>query len=202
MPFHSYFVAISYPQRKIPAISNGSLIIFNHPGPGDGICVFRILKHQGNLKIVIDATASLWRKRSFKTKIFFELMAGAVPLYESGRSLARVLQLNSDLLDRGYNLLFAPQGTMQRSEKEDPFKPGVGYLIKELDCPVTIVKINGYREFWPAPKEDIADAKLKDLLPRKRGTATVLVSPSIKLDWSSMNPVQITKLLEEEYHKL
>lgn len=201
-PVHSYIVKLHLPQRKVPYIPAGSLVIFNHPGPGDGICALRVMDKQGNLKFMVDATASLWKKRTLKIKIFLELLAGGIPLYESGQPMLQVFQLNSDLMDRGYNLLFAPQGTMQRTDRENPFKPGVGYLVKELDCPVSIVKIKGYREFWPAPSEDIAQANLKNLLPKKRGTATVKVSPSIRRDWSDMTPVQISNLLEEKYHEL
>jgi len=98
--------------------------------------------------------------------------------------------------------MFAPQGTMQRSDKEDPFKMGIGYLIKELNRPVTIVRIKDYRGIWPAPKEDIAQAKYKDLWPKRRGEAIVAVSKSINKDWSNMSMIQITNYLEEKYREM
>jgi len=199
-PLHSYIVRIHYRQNRIAAIPDGSLIIFNHPGPGDGITIVRSLTHNVH-KFMVNMTASLWKKRTFKTKLL-EGIASGIPLYESGQPLVRVLRLNRDQMDRGYNLLFAPAGTMQRNEREDPFKPGLGFLVKELDCPVTIVRIRGYRDFWPPPKEEIAQAKLTDLLPKKRGTATLTISPSIKRDWSKLTPIQISNFLEEKYHEL
>jgi long-chain acyl-CoA synthetase len=199
-PIHSYVVKLKI-RKRIPLIPKGSIIIFNHPGVMDGVCVLRILAKQRNLKVVTDATASVWENKSILGPIA-EVLVGGLPLYETGQKLFEVLKLNSDLLDQGYNLMFAPQGTMQRSDKEDPFKMGIGYLIKELNRPVTIVRIKDYRGIWPAPKEDIAQAKYKDLWPKRRGEAIVAVSKSINKDWSNMSMIQITNYLEEKYREM
>jgi len=58
---------------------------------------------------MVDATASLWQPRKLMTKLL-ELLVGGLPLYESGSGLLSVLDDNSDQMDRGYNLLFAPRG--------------------------------------------------------------------------------------------
>lgn len=200
-PLHSFVVKLKT-QKIIPQIPKGSIIIFNHPGVMDGVCVLRILAKQGNLKVVTDATASVWENKGI-LGLIAEVLVGGVPLYETGQKMFEVLKLNSDLLDRGYNLLFAPQGTMQRSEKEAPFKMGIGYLLKELNRPVTIVRIKGYREIWPAPKEDIANAKLKDYLrPKKRGEVEVIITKSFNKDWSKMSVIQITNYIEEKYREI
>lgn len=200
IPFHSFIIRIKSP-KNIPLIPPGSVVIFNHPGVMDGVCVLRILAKQGNLKVVTDATASVWENKSILGPIG-EIIVGGLPLYETGQKMFEVLKLNSDLLDQGYILMFAPQGTMQRREKEDPFKMGIGYLLKELNRPVTIIRIKGYREIWPAPKEDIAQAKFKYLIPRKRGAVKVAVSKSIIKDWSKMSIIQITNYLEEKYREM
>ncbi len=200
LPFHSYIIKMKF-TRSIPYIPSSSIIIFNHPGIMDGVCVLRILQKQRNLKVVTNATSSVWEKKSILAPIG-ELLIGGLPLYETGQKLYQVLQTDSDLLDKGYNLLFAPAGTMQRGEMENPFLPGIGYLVKELDRSVTIVKILGYREIWPAPKEDIANAKFRDLIPHKRGTVEVRVSKPISENWEKMSIMQIANLLEERYKAL
>lgn len=201
LPFHASLVKIKYPQKKVPRILPGSIIIFNHPGILDAVCILRTMAPYKNLKLVTNAASAFWENRSSLRRPT-ELFVGGVPLYESGQKLTKVLQLDSDLLDRGYNLLFAPQGELQRTDEEVGFKPGLGYVVQMLDRPVTIVRIKGYREVWPAPQANTDKAKLTDMLPKKRGTVEVVVSRSIKEDWQDLSPIQITNFLEEEYRKL
>ena len=145
---------------------------------------------------VLNATASVWQVNSKFARVL-ELLFAAVPLYESGYKFIKVMQLNADLRDKKFNILFAPQGKNQRSEREDSFLPGIGYMIKELDCPVQIIKIKGYREIWPAPEKNVLDSSWKDLLPKKQGTAQVIISNLIRQKWSAMSAPQITALLQK-----
>ena len=201
LPFHASLIKIKYPQRKVPKIVAGSIIVFNHPGIMDAVCALRTIAPYGSMKFVTNAAAAFWENKSGLRKPI-EMFVGGVPLYDSGQKLAKVLQLDSDLLDRGYNLLFAPQGELQRTNEEVGFKPGLGYIVQMLDRPVSIVKIKGYREIWPAPEANTDKARLTDMLPKKRGAVEVVVSKSIKEDWQELSPIQITNFLEEEYRKL
>jgi len=114
----------------------------------------------------------------------------------------KVLQTDSDLMERGYNLLFAPQGGLQTSREEKPFKLGIGYIIQQLDCPVHIIKIEGYFDIWPVPAKGFENCGFIDFLPRKRGAVSVKVSAEIKHEWQNMTPIQVTNLLEEKYRDL
>ena len=200
-PLHSTIIKIKYDQSPIPHIKPGSVIIFNHPGILDAVCVVRTLLRQGSNLVVTNAGANFWNGKSPLAKPL-ELFVGGIPLYDSGHKLMRVLQTDSDLLDRGYNLLFAPQGALQTSPEEKPFKLGIGYIIQQLDCPVHILKIEGYFDVWPVPPKGLEKSSILDLLPRKTGTVTVKVSPEIKHEWQNMTPIQVTNLLEEKYEEL
>ncbi len=201
IPFHSLIIKIQYPQKHLPQILPGSVIIFNHPGIMDGVCVVRTLFKQNLYNFVTNSAANFWtNKTSFARPL--ELFVGGIPLYESGHKLMRVLQVDSDLLDRGYSLLFAPQGGLQTSDEEEPFRLGIGYIIQQLDRPVYVVKIEGYRKVWPVPEKGFENCTLIDFLPPRTGTVQVKVSPMIKGDWQSMTPVQVTNLLEEKYRNL
>lgn len=201
VPIHSLIIKIYYPQSKIPQIKPGSIVIFNHPGIMDGVCVVRALLKQNLPYFVTNAAANFWtNKTAFAHPM--ETLVGGIPLYESGHKLMKVLQLDSDLLDQGYSLLFAPQGGLQTSDQDEPFKPGIGYVVQQLDRPVYIIKIEGYRKIWPVPKKGFENCTMIDFLPHRTGTVKVKISAAIKSDWLSMTPIQITNLLEEKYHQL
>ncbi len=105
-------------------------------------------------------------------------------------------------MDRGYSLLFAPQGGLQTSEEEDPFKPGIGYIIQQINRPVHFIKIEGYFKIWPVPAKGFENCTITDFLPRKTGTVNVKVSEGLIKDWETMTPIQIANLLEEKFRAL
>lgn len=198
---HSLIIKIQYPQKRLPTIQPGSVIIFNHPGIMDGVCVARALFKQNLTNFVTNSDANFWtNKTQFARPL--ELFVGGIPLYESGHKLMKVLQVDSDLLDRGYSLLFAPQGGLQTSDEDEPFKLGIGYIVQQLNRPVHIIKIEGYRQIWPVPSKGFENCTLLDFFPPRTGTVKVKISPMVKYDWNSMTPIQITNLLEEKYRNL
>jgi long-chain acyl-CoA synthetase len=62
-----------------------------------------------------------------------------------------------ELMDRGYNLMIFPEGERTKHGAMNPFKPGTGLLIKELETTVIPMRIHGlwrlkqaHRHFaWP-----------------------------------------------------
>ncbi len=201
IPLHAAVIHMRFPQNTVPTITPGSIIIFNHPGILDGVCAIRVLMSVNQPKMVLNSAYTFWEHSSPFAKPL-ELFAGGIPLYESGQKLLKVLQTDADLIDAGYNLLFAPQGKLQMSETEDPFKPGIGYIIQQINTPVHIIKIKGYRDIWPVPAKGFENCSLTDFIPPQRGTVEILVSSAIKKDWGSLSPIQISNLLEEKYHAL
>jgi long-chain acyl-CoA synthetase len=200
-PLHSLVISIHYPQKRVPHITPGSILIFNHPGILDGVCVIRALLDQKQYAVVTNSGANFWSEHTPFAKPL-ELFVGGIPLYESGQAFLKVLQTDSDLLAKGYMLLFAPQGGLQTTPEEKPFKPGIGYIIQQLDCPVHILKIEGYYDIWPVPNKGFSHCSFMDFFPHKKGTVDVKVSPAIMSDWQSMTPIQITNLLEEKFRDL
>jgi long-chain acyl-CoA synthetase len=47
------------------------------------------------------------------------------------------------MMDRGYSLMIFPEGERTKHGAMNPFKPGTGLLIKELDAPVVPMRIDG-----------------------------------------------------------
>src|SRR3989344_1292211 len=200
-PLHKLIIKIKYsPQKEAQKIKTGSVIITNHPGTADILCTHRILSDMGINKTVTLATASAWEKKS-KFRYFFELSIGALPTYETGQKFIDVLKVCSDLLDRGYVLIIAPQGRAQRRGIEDPFLPGIGFILKELKKPFYIVKIKGYREIWPAPKKNFLEAKISDYItPKKGGTVEVITSKEFFYEtFEGLNNAETVKNIERTY---
>lgn len=199
-PLHTFFVTLKY-ESNIPKIKPGSIILFNHPGFLDGLCVTRTLFHCGLLSMITNSDAKFWGKETFLSRVL-ETTVGGIPLFESGHGLMETLKTDADLLDKGYSLLFAPQGTLQTSDADLPFKLGIGYIVQMLNRPVYIIKIKNYRDIWPVPEGGFWASTFTNFFPKKRGTALIHCSPEYSRDWSTIPPIQITNLLEEKYRQL
>src|SRR5438128_11202159 len=48
-----------------------------------------------------------------------------------------------EMMDRGYNLMIFPEGRRTRHGAMNPFMPGTGLLIQQLDAPVVPMRIDG-----------------------------------------------------------
>jgi long-chain acyl-CoA synthetase len=201
MPLYSQVIKVEYPQAQIPVIPPGTVIIFNHPGIADSGVIIKTLLNQNTFTYFANARPDSWHPKTLETWCN-EIVAATIPLYLSGHRLQKTLQIDSDYLSQGYNLLFAPQGTQQRQDEEDPFRSGIGYMLRELDVPVVIIKIKGYRELWPAQPEYERYPSLRARLPKRRGPVQLYISEPIHPDWRAFSPSEIAQQLEEKYKKL
>jgi len=57
-----------------------------------------------------------------------------------------------EAIDRGYNLLIFPEGQRTKHGGINPFMPGTGLLISQLDAPVLPIRIDGLWELKQAHK--------------------------------------------------
>ena len=55
-----------------------------------------------------------------------------------------------EIFDHGYNLLIFPEGQRTKHGGINPFMPGTGLLISELDAPVVPIRIDGLWELKQA----------------------------------------------------
>ena len=55
-----------------------------------------------------------------------------------------------EMFDRGYNLLVFPEGQRTKHGAINPFRPGTGLLISQLDAPVVPIRIDGLWELKTA----------------------------------------------------
>ncbi|MBP6993676.1 AMP-binding protein [Candidatus Woesebacteria bacterium] len=196
-PVHSYFAKLQITNKEnLKHLAPGSLIVMNHQGVVDIACVWRLLGHRA-IKSISIARDTLWENKWFGYAM--EVVAGAVPLDQSGGAMIPFLAKTWDLLSGGRYLIMAPQGRIQRSVMQDKFKVGVGFIAQELQCPVVPIKLVGYDAVWPAPQIMFKD--FRSMMPKKRATVEVIVGTPI--DYSSLQtPVEIANLIEEKLLKL
>jgi 1-acyl-sn-glycerol-3-phosphate acyltransferase len=112
------------------------------------------------------------------------------------------LDATGELADKGFSILFYPEGEMQRERKQNPFLPGLGYLAKELRLPVVMVKLDArqYQEIWPPPPPGKEATDLASVTPIAQGSVEVRIADAV-ID-SSLNSDQLTHSIEEQFNQL
>ncbi|HNQ31000.1 MAG TPA: AMP-binding protein [Candidatus Woesebacteria bacterium] len=196
-PLHVLFVKLKvrWPQ-SLQRIPEGTLIVVNHVGVLDVACVWRLLGPQA-VKSISLARSTFWDNRVMGKVI--ELLSGGLPLDQTGTTMIPFLARAWDLLAGGRYLIMFPQGRLQRAKTQDRFKMGVGFVAKELGCPVVPIKLVGYEDVWPAPQVLFQD--IATMLPKKRGTVVALVGEPVQYD-STESATQITRKIEEAFDTL
>ncbi len=196
-PIHSVFARLKLEYEDGYAIRPGSILVFNHAGLFDVLCIFRMLRKK-SIKIISLADSDFWKNKYFSRLL--EAFGGAVPLDQSGRNLIPLLQSVSDVMPSRY-LLLAPQGRLQRSPVQDRFKAGVGFFAVELEAPIVPIKLVGYENIWPAPGKSVNEMSLKDIFPKRIGEVKVKIGKPIVPNKTS-DYTEIANLLEEKFEKL
>ncbi|MEK6984655.1 MAG: AMP-binding protein [Nanoarchaeota archaeon] len=104
------------------------------------------------------------------------------------------LELTGEMLDRGFSIILFPEGERTVDGKIHEFKPGIGYIIANLDADVIPVKIDG----------------LFDVLPRgkfvpKFGKTSVIFGAPVKFNKKQLEKMtydDISKIIEQKVKSL
>lgn len=91
-----------------------------------------------------------WTGAVFRNPIqgMFARIAHIMPIARAQGVLSS-LAAGAVILKRGYTLVWFPEGTRSRSGELQPFKSGIGLLLKEYQVPVVPVYLSGVHEAWP-----------------------------------------------------
>jgi long-chain acyl-CoA synthetase len=95
-----------------------------------------------------------------------------------------------EMMDRGYSLLVFPEGRHTKDGAMNPFMPGTGLLISELDAPVVPMRIDG---LWALKQAGRHHAH--------PGEITVIVGAPVRYSKRD-TPERIARDLEERVHAL
>jgi len=160
-PLHDLFVPIKVSGKEnLDQLKKPAIFYFNHIGIMDGICVLRVLPKEIREKLVIAVSAELWREWR---RFFVQTLGGGFP-FDKQEKIKASLELTGEFLDKGFSLLIAPEGELEKDGKTLQFKPGAGFLAVEMQVPVVPIKIDPkYLEIFPP-----MGGKFIENIPKKR----------------------------------
>jgi len=119
------------------------LVVANHQSYLDPPIVGLVV-HNRPLRYV--AREGLFRSRALGPLI---RSLNAAPVAEGGRADVRAMRAVLEALEAGGAVLLFPEGTRSPDGSVQPFRKGVGLLLKRARCPVLPVGIAGAFEAWP-----------------------------------------------------
>lgn len=203
-PLHARVVKVSVDDKEniLKSLKGPALLVFNHPGLFDLFCTMRIIPGNVLKKSAVAATEDRWEDGNTAIRTLIDFTICGYPIGRKGPWMVAGLEATGELVDRGYSILFAPEGEMQREGKLQPFLPGLGYLAKELDIPAYMFKLDTkeWQEIWPPPAPGEAATDSRYYFPRKRGCVTLKVSRA-EVD-ASLSSDNLTRSLERQFEDL
>lgn len=147
--------------------------------------------HQSHLDVpvVLRALPPRWRRRvrpammaeHFRTAsgwvsplraleyVLVLLVFGAYPLPQRPGRIRNALAYTGDLVSSGACPMVFPEGERAREDRLLPFRPGIGFMARQLPAPVVPIRIHGLHAIFPVGAR----------WPR-RGTARVVFGPKLE----------------------
>ncbi len=102
------------------------------------------------------------------------------------------LEFTGELLDRGYSIGIAPEGTRTLDGEIHKFRPGIGYLAVTMNVPVIPGRIRGM--FYVLPRGRI--------IPRFGKSSVTFGKPIMPETFKGMSYIEATKLIEKKVKEL
>ncbi|MBT3721276.1 AMP-binding protein [archaeon] len=191
-----YFSSIKVIGKKyLNEINEPVVIIFNHTSHLDAQVIGKHLPAKIRSKSANGAAADYFFKDSKKIKDwlktrFFRYFLGAFPVARVGKetksTLKQTFEYIGEAVDHRWNISLSPEGTRTRSGKMNPFKSGIGIIVKETGYPVLPIKLKGLYDIMPPGAS----------WPVKKGPAEIEFGKLIRFK-SLDTPVEITQKLEK-----
>jgi long-chain acyl-CoA synthetase len=136
-----------------------AIFIFNHSDDFDGPVVYQALPRRIRTRLAVATGDDVLRDH--------KVLALIVRVFFAGFSFARSepympsLEYVGEMIDRGWNVLIAPEGHISTNGLLQPFKSGIGLLAVSLGVPVIPVKTVGLagtlplHAKWPKKRSDV-----------------------------------------------
>lgn len=187
----------------LQSIKQPSLLIFNHIGMFDFISVAKILPSKILNKTSIAVTSDRWEDGNTFVARLIELTLYGYPIAHTGPWLIAGLDITSEMVDRGYSIIYAPEGRMQRENQQQPFLPGLGLIVKEMQLPIYMFKLSeNYRNIWPPPPPEKGALTKEYFVPRKRERVIIKVAKADIPESFDGSYQELTEYIEQQYRRL
>ncbi len=191
-------------RRKVVGVENleglntPAIFIANHIGYFDTPNILMSLPFRIRHKI----TAAAWKeyfeipkKQIFKKALYYFYYIHAslftnIYLFPKDKGFKPTFEYTGELLDKGWNILFFPEGEHSKSGKFEAFRPGIGLLVKEMRVPIVPIKHEGLEKIMAGDEHQ---------MPRF-GKVTIKIGKPLYLDYSKSIPEivdELHKVIEE-----
>ncbi len=186
-------------RENLNGLKEPVIFIANHVGYFDAPVVMMSLPWRFRHKLAAAAwkeyfenEGKVWFKNKYLQKIqrgfyyeYASIMVNAYP-FPKKSGFKRSLEYTGELIDKGWNILFFPEGEHSPSGKQQPFRTGIGWIIKEMKVPVVPIKHSGFENIMAGDAIQ---------LPRF-GKVTIKIGKPVTLDDRKSIP-EITSELEQ-----
>ncbi len=184
-------------RENLRDVNDPVIVIANHVGYFDAPTVIMSLPWKIRQRIAPAAWKEYFEdegQRLFKheflnkvlLKFYYEyatIMVNAYP-FPKRTGFKRSLEYTGELLDKKWNILFFPEGEQSEDGTLQPFRSGIGWIIKEMKVPVVLIKHEGFENIMAGDRHQ---------LPR-RGRVNIKIGEPVMLDDRQSIPM-ITKEL-------
>jgi long-chain acyl-CoA synthetase len=153
---------------RLVGLKTPAIFIFNHSDDFDGPVIYQAVPRELRRRLAVATGADVMRAH--------RLLAFIVRLCYAGFPFARSepyvpsLQYVGEMVDKGWNVLIAPEGHLSTDAQLQPFKSGIGLLAVNLGVPVVPLKTFGLAGTVP----------LHAKWPKKRSRVTVRIGAPLR----------------------
>ncbi len=189
-PFVRHWVTLNVEGiESLAQLESPALFIFNHSDDFDGPVIYQSLPREVRGRLAVATGADVMHDH--------KVLAFIVRLCFAGFSFARSepylpsLEYVGEMVDRGWNVLIAPEGHLSASGELQPFRSGIGLLAVNLGVPVVPMKTIGL--FGTVP--------LHAKWPRKRSRVTVRIGAPLTFG-PRMDYEEVTETLHRAVQEL
>jgi long-chain acyl-CoA synthetase len=161
------------------------IFVFNHTSHLDVPLLLYLLPKDIRNKTCVAAARDYW----FNTQLFsflITLFFNAFPLVRKGPIKASVDYIG-EILDKDYNIVFAPEGTRSMKGNLQSFKTGIGFIATQMQVPIVPVMIEGLHDILPKGK----------YFP-KRGKTIISIGEPMKFKLDS-DPVDVAATIRKAF---
>jgi 1-acyl-sn-glycerol-3-phosphate acyltransferase len=153
--------------EQLVTLGGPALFIFNHSDDFDGPVVYRALPRGIRRRLAVAAGDDVLDDHRVLALLIRWCFAG----FSFARSEPYLASLENVglMIDRGWNVLIAPEGRIDNSGQLRPFKSGIGLLAVSLGVPVVPVKTIGLTGTVP----------LHSKWPKKHSRVTVRIGAPV-----------------------
>ncbi|MFH1064407.1 MAG: AMP-binding protein [Candidatus Woesearchaeota archaeon] len=183
-------------EENLKGLEGPAIFVANHQSYFDGPVVLMKLPLLLSQNMAIATWQEFFfteqlRFRNLGRRALFSLLTTVFNIYPfpQHKGYKRSMKYTGKLLDKGWNVMFFPEGKRTLTGKMNRFKQGIGMLAVEMNVPVVPMKLEGLTSIYPRGKT----------LPGF-GTCKVKIGEPIRIKKKSY--VQATDMIEKAVRSL